>query len=220
MTPESNSYTILIRDGLLARVRSLPQFTTIARFGRSRARTIQPEHIPYLGIYLIEEQLGQDGVANSGIPHFLHTVRLGFSYIIFNNDPDESEDFLDQGHWALMNGIMQRPRWQIFDNDVRIEAITKGSRKHVYGNSGLNNEKPTAEMQMELTICYRSFFEPIIPDSFDVWHVEGLRAGEDPEQVQRIKAEWDLSGFSGRNSPPPAEVTTPDFPPFEEDRKP
>ena len=85
---------------------------------------------------------------------------------------------LDSAHWTIMN-LLRNERWSKFPangawNDqqpVRIEAVTRGSRKHIFGNRMINHDTPTAELQMDLTVTHRTSFPPIIPDTLNMIHV-------------------------------------------------
>lgn len=195
--PDVNSYSILIRDGLLARVQALPFFATVAKFGHSKAKIIQAEHIPYFGCYLIEENLSPDGDANAAEPRFLHRLNLGFSYIIQNIDPDEAEDTLDAGHWAVMN-LLTQPDWHTFRDGnavvlAQIEAVTGGHRSHEFGSIGSSqNETPIAEMRMELTYTFRTGFPPVIPDILEHVHVETVYPWPKDPNRQSVISEIDI----------------------------
>src|SRR5262245_45847506 len=128
-----NSYSILIRNGLLARAKIVPPFNTCARYGRSIAKVIQAEHVPYLGIYFVKESMDSDGDSNHAEPRFLHKLRLGLSYLIQNNDPDEAEDIIDAGHWALMK-LLHDPAWPTCPHGVRRVSVSGGEGTRHYGN--------------------------------------------------------------------------------------
>jgi hypothetical protein len=174
VTPDKHSYSLIIKNEILARLKLVPTFASIKKFATSPMRQIQAEHIPYLGCYLLEELLEPDGDGNAGEPRFTHAVKIGFTVVIENNNPDVAEQNLDAAHWAIMN-LLHDPRWHVFKmpppfKPVRIESITKGTRKHIYGNASKDNETPVAELQMDLTYRHRTRFEPIITDTLDSIH--------------------------------------------------
>jgi hypothetical protein len=172
VTTDVNSYSHIIQLGMLDRMRLVAPFIGAARYARSRARAIRPEHIPLVGCYIMEEGLSPDGEPAVAEPRFLHRLTLAFSYIIMDNDTDEVEDMLDVGHWAIM-GLLHDPEWHHFPQGVRIEAVTGGNRTHHFGNLGSSqNETPIAEMRMELYLTYRSSFEPYVNDIFKTFHME------------------------------------------------
>jgi hypothetical protein len=128
---------------------------------------------------------------------------VGFSVVIQNNDPVESEAKLDQAFWAIMNGLWRDQYiMNVIDTSapagvvtlpdgIVIEGIRGGKRKHVWGNAGLNNETPIAELSYEANILYSASFPPIITDDLLRWHQETVPMRHDgtippADEVQRI----------------------------------
>jgi len=175
MTPDIHSYSLIIKEGIFARIKQLPIFESVKRFASSPMRQIQPEHIPYLGCYLSDEQMLPDGDPNAAEPRFIHNVKVSFSVVIQNNIPDAAEENLDAAHWAIMN-YLTRQDWHRFPMPkpfppVEIEGIAKGSRQHIFGNATKDNETPYAELRMDLTVKHRTSFRPVITDDLDSIHV-------------------------------------------------
>jgi hypothetical protein len=167
-TPDNNSFSIIIRDGILARAKLLKPFQSVAKWASTKAFAIRPESIPYVGVYFIGEDLTPDGDPNAGAPKFVHTLQLGFQVIVLSNDPEVAENNLDAAHWAFMS-LLYDPKWHVFPmpppfDPVEIEAVTRGHRSHAFGNVGLNNDVPTCELRMTLSFVYRSLWPPNIPD--------------------------------------------------------
>jgi hypothetical protein len=185
LVPNVNSDSYFIRRGWLARLQLIPPFNTAAKVTRTNARPTQVEHIPFLGCYFMTEQGGPDGDPNVAEPRFVNTLKLGFSWIILNNDSDAAEDKLDQAHWAFMK-LLHDPAWKDFDNGIRVEAITEFSRDMEFGSMAHNNETPIAELRMEITLVHRTTFAPIIDDAFDVFHMTTSQAGDDPAAVKPV----------------------------------
>lgn len=190
LLPNGHSYAIVIRDGLLDRIKALPAFSHVARFSRSKMRTVQNEHIPYLACYLLEEQLSPDGDYNDAEPRFFHSLRLGFDYVIQNNDPDSAENNLDAGYWAIMN-LLTRWDWHLIDG-VDFEGITRGSRRHEYGAAGNSNETPTAELRMDWTLAFRTYWPPVIPDTLEHVHMKTVYPWPDDGSRQTVTTEIDI----------------------------
>lgn len=193
-----NSYSRLIQFGLLERFKLIAPFNIPGTTYRlNHGRTIQPEHLPYLAVYFIRDSFSADGDANHAEPRFDVDVTLGFSYIVVNNDTDAAENYLDAAHWSVMT-LLHDPKWHIFPNGVRIEAVTGGSHFRQYGNLGSNtNETPIAEMRMEMVYMYRIYFEPIINDLFELMHVVAQPEPIDLNQRQSIIAEWKIDQSIG-----------------------
>lgn len=205
-----NSYSYIIQRGWLDRMKLVPPFIAAARFAPSRARAIRPEHIPFVGCYIMHEELGPDGEPGTAEPRFTHKLNLCFSYIIQDNDTDEVEDMLDAGHWAVMH-MLHDPQWRIFPGGVRVEGVTGGNRSHHFGNLGANqNETPIAEMRMELNFNYHTSFEPIVTDIFKTFHMETSAVPPYPPDagVPPIVIETELWGDALSPSPPTPTPTT------------
>ena len=171
ITPDVNSYGMIIRDTYLARLKALPIFTaSVQKWATTRFFIKQHVEFPFVGVYLLDENWLYETNWNAGAPHYVHMLRLGYSVVVVNNDPEASEHNLDQAHWAIMH-LFDQPLWQQiampppFD-PILIEGVTRGSRSHWFGNAGLNNDLPVAELRMDQTFTYRSDWPPVIKDGF------------------------------------------------------
>jgi len=206
---DTQSYSVVIRDVLFARLVTLPFFQGF-KARRSKMLQVMPDHLPYLGVYIIDEQMMPDGDANAGCIRFTHTLKLGFSVFIANNDTVAAELKLDEAFWAIMNGLWRDPfitnmldTWNPAagagnPDNVRFEGVTRGSRKHVWGNAGLNNELPIGELQYEASILYRADYGPVITDDLLHIHVETVPLASDgtipaADVVQRIISEYEFT---------------------------
>src|SRR5262249_604382 len=137
------------------------------RLVRNSQVPIQARDLPVLGIYLLPERMTPDGDFDVGTIRFVHQFGIGFSVGIANNDPDVAELKLDAAWWSLMNGLWRDAgltnliKSSSADN-TRLEGITLGVRRFVYGTLGASQETPIAELQYEVTGQYRSDWAPII----------------------------------------------------------
>jgi len=174
-TPDLHSYSYIIRDGWLQRIKAVPTFRSIKKFGTAKMYQIQKEQLPFLAVYLVDEQMRPDGDPNAGEPRFISEVRFGFSVMLENVNDSLAEDNLDSAYWTLMN-LLTNPHWHRFDmpapwKPVYIEGITRGSRRHVFGNAGKTNETPVAELQFDMTFRHREGFPPGPFDDLNRIHV-------------------------------------------------
>lgn len=186
-----NSFGFRIRDELLARLKTLSPFTGCAKFSRTTAKPIREEHLPYLGVYYMGERFHEDGANNLTDPHFKHHLKLGFSYIVANNDPELAEENADAGHWAIMN-YLTIPGWQKFPDGVTIEAVTEGDCDHNPGNIGRDNGTPVLEMQMTWSVSYGTRFPPNVTDNLASTRFKAVYPWpEDPARIQ-VGAEWEI----------------------------
>lgn len=209
-TTDTQSYSLVIRDSIFAVLATLPFFASYKK-RRCKMLKVQAQDIPYLGVYIVDEDMRPDGDANAGDIRFAHTLRLGFSAIIESNDPVQAEITLDQAFWAIMNGIWRNDgltnllHSQMPDN-TRFEGVPRGTRKHVWGAAGLNNELPIGEMQYTASLYYRSQFSPPIIDDLLRIHQETVPLGSDgnippADEVQRIISEYEFTPARQETTP-------------------
>lgn len=202
---DTQSYSAIIRDALYAKAVTLPFFAGFTS-RRCRQLQIQREFIPYLGVYIMDETMGPDGDINCSFIRFRHSLRIGFSVIIVNNDQVASELKIDEAFWALMNGLWRDPKltnyWlSSMPDNVRIEGVERGMRRHDFGFAG-TNETPFAELQYDASIIYRAEYGPIITDDLLRMHVEIVPVeGDEPvpgaDEVQRIISEYEFTPEQG-----------------------
>jgi hypothetical protein len=198
--PMSMSYAMMVRDGILDRIKVMPFFTNPAivppfTYTKNRAMQIQPQSLPLCGVYFLQESGTPEGDANAGEVRFSTSVRLGFTVIIVNNDMEAAEYTLDLAFEAIRTGLFTDPTFYNND-DFQIEGFTFGIRKHNFG-SQLENETPLAELQWEL-VCDLGVLDypPVVLDDFDILHIKtafplgGTQAEQDA--VQQVVNEYDL----------------------------
>jgi hypothetical protein len=193
-----HSESLIIKAGILERLKLVPPFNIPGTTYRgSSARAIMPEHVPYLGCYLVDETMGPDGDFNCAEPKFRHQLVLGFSYIIQDNDIDAVDDTLDAAHHSIMK-LLHDPKWHKFPvadsaTPIEIEGITGVTRSHHYGNLGPNqNLMPIAELRMQITYVHRTYFLPVITDLFELMHFTVIYPWPADPARQPIVAEWVL----------------------------
>jgi hypothetical protein len=206
---DTQSYGLVIRDTLYAKTVTLPFFDGFVS-RRCKQMPVKVDILPFLGVYFMAESMGPDGDLNAGEVRFINDLTIGFSVVIQNNDPVESELKLDQAYWAIMNGLWRdqyimntidtsAPAGVVtLPDDIIIEGVRGGRRKVIWGSSGLNNEIPVAELSYEATIVYRSTFPPIIVDDLLSIHVETVPLASDGtippvDEVQRIIIEYEFT---------------------------
>jgi hypothetical protein len=209
---EIQSYSWVIRDMFFDKLLTTQFFKG---FTPRKSNAVPVVNVPYLGIYIVSEEMMPDGDLNAGEIRFIHYLKLGFSVVIANNDPVACEAKLDQAFWAIMNTLWRDPYLTNMINTVpytgvggtpdntRIEGVSRGARRHVFGNGGHNNETPIGEMQYEATVMYRAEYPPFVTDNLLELSVRtGVKAGDTPDQMAarpQTGADYEFEPY-----PPPA----------------
>ena len=158
---------------------------------KTKMLSVQHQLLPYLGVYIIDETMLPDGDANAGHIRFSHTLRIGFSVMIANNDQVAAELQIDAAWWRIMNRlwpdqhIMNLLKSSNPDNTI-IESITRGSRRHVFGAAALNNETPLAELQYDVSMFFRTGWPPIITDDLEEIDIStGVKIGDTQDEMDQ-----------------------------------
>jgi hypothetical protein len=171
---KTQTYSWIIRNVFFDALARDPFFAAHTK-RKTRMLVVQKQHLPYLGVYIVGDQMTPDGDANAGEPRLCHSLVIGYSVMIENNDPDAAEQTLDMALKRIQAVLCDPYIMNVWDtynpqlsfgnpDNTRIESITRASRKHNWGSAGLNNETAWAELQYEETIFYRENFPPVIPD--------------------------------------------------------
>jgi hypothetical protein len=202
---DTQSFSLVIRDIFFD---ALARDTFFADYTKRKTRmlAVMPNHLPYLGVYIIDETMMPDGDANATAIRFSHTLRIGFSVMIANNDQEVAEKTIDSAFWRIMHDFWEDPYiMNVIDtynphlgfgnpDNTMIESISRGMRRHVFGAQMVNNETPIAEMQYDLSVFYRTEWSPGPFDDFKELHLRtGIKIGETQTQMdQRVQAGADL----------------------------
>jgi hypothetical protein len=197
---ETQSFALDMRDAMYDVVTANPYFNGYT-FRKTKMRPVQADLLPFLGVYVVDELMVPDGDANAGCIRFNHTSRIGFSVIQSNNDSDALERGIDAAYLKIMSSLWTDIKLMnvLVNNNpegVGIESIVRGSRRHVFGNAGLNNETPIAELQYEVNCFSRSEWYPNITDTLDEIDVTtGVKAGDtqtEMDQRQQVSIKYML----------------------------
>ncbi|UPK03106.1 hypothetical protein [Bradyrhizobium sp. 170] len=197
---DTQSFSLVIRDVFFDAVSSDPFFASYSK-RKNKMLSVQHQQLPYLGVYIIDETMLPDGDANAGMIRFSHTLRIGFSVMVANNDQVVAEQQIDAGYWRIMNRLWpDQYIMNLFDtmnphtgepnpDNTRIESITRGVRRHVFGATALNNETPVAEMQYDVSVFFRTGWPPIITDDLEEIDIStGIKIGDTQEEMdQRLQ---------------------------------
>ncbi|SIO49825.1 hypothetical protein SAMN05443247_06557 [Bradyrhizobium erythrophlei] len=187
---DTQSYSLVIRDGLFDAVSTDPFFASYT-CRKSKMLAVQTQLLPYLGVYIIDETMLPDGDGNSGHIRFSHTLRIGFSAMIANNDQVVAELMADAAYWRIMNRLW--PDQKIMNvllsslpDNTMIESLPRGSRRPVFGATNLANETPIVEMQYDVSIFFRTGWPPTITDDLDTIDViTGVKSGDTQTEMDQ-----------------------------------
>jgi len=168
MITDTQSYAWVIRNAFLDALSSDAFFAGYTA-RPNKMLVVKPEDLPYLGVYIVDEVMTPDGDANAGDIRFSHVLRIGFSVIVANNDQALAEQKIDAAFWRISNRLFCDPdlmnviESNMSDN-LRIEGIVRGTRRHVFGSPTFSNETPIAELQYEISCMFRTMWDPVITD--------------------------------------------------------
>ena len=195
---EQHTSALDIRDAFYNALEADPYFADWT-VRKNKWLPVQVDLIPYLGVYLIDELQTPDGDANAGCIAFVHTARIGFSIVVANNDEVLGEEAIDAGMHEIMkrlwtdakiNNVFQssNPEGTLF------EAVSRGTRRHVFGAGGTNNEFPWFECEYNVSIVFRSEWYPDIVDTLDEIDVTtGIKINEsqaDRDKRQQVTVKY------------------------------
>jgi hypothetical protein len=194
---DTQSYSLVIRDVFHDALARDPFFACYTK-RKTKMLTVQPDILPFLGVYIMDETMLPDGDLNAGFYDFIHTLRIGFSAIIANNDQAVAEAQIDAAFWRIMHVLWTDP--YIINvistynptlgsgnpDNTRFEGISRGVRRHVFGTTQSNNETPLAELQYDVSVQYRSMWMPTIVDDLNEVDLRtGIKIGETKEQMDQ-----------------------------------
>jgi hypothetical protein len=218
---DTQSYSLVIRDVFFDAVAGDPFFANYTRRKTPMLR-VQAELLPYLGVYIADEAMEPDGDPNAGEVRFCHTLQIGFSVMIANNDQVANERMLDAAFWRIMNRLWPDPYIMNLidtynphtgtgnpDNTI-IESITRGRRRFNFGDAALVNETPVGELQYDVWAFFRTGWPPVIADDLAHIHVEtGIKPGDtQAEMDQRLQVKRDYLFDISKRRPAKKEKTT------------
>jgi hypothetical protein len=187
---ETNSFVLDVRDAMYNIVTVDPYFAGYT-FRKTKMLPVQTDLIPYLGVYIVDELMVPDGDANAGCIRFTHTGRIGFSIVNKNNDQVALESGLDAAYLKVMGLLWTNIKlMNVLNSNIPegmgIESVVRGSRRHIFGATGLNNETPFGEVQYEVNCFSRSEWYPDITDTLDEIDVTtGIKPGDTQTEMDQ-----------------------------------
>ena len=214
------SYPLIVRDVLFARTLIIPFFE-----GFTARRTVQfpiePEHLPFLGVYLGRDSFQSDGNWNHGTYDFIHEINVSFSVMIKDNDTNRTEATLHHVYRLLQENLWADPYMtNLLDTynphtgtkhpeNLTITGIKRGTQDINWGSIG-NNETPFGELQYDVTVILHTSWPPMITDDLLDINVRavpmiGPRGERHPpaeDEVQRIILKYEFDPATGAKPRP------------------
>ncbi|HKD37114.1 MAG TPA: IPT/TIG domain-containing protein, partial [Pirellulales bacterium] len=150
---------------------------------------------------------------------FSHSLRIGFSAIIANSDPNTAEQKINEIWWHIMNRLWKdavimnvldasnplRGTTPLNPDNIQIESLTRGTMRERFGASGLNNETPIAELQYDVTVFFRTYWEPGPFDNLNTIDVKtGIEPGDSDYVMSGRPQAHVVYDFTQQNAPFPA----------------
>ena len=175
-TSNQQSYSLIIRDVFYDTLALREPYFANHFKRKTKMVPVQPDQVPYLGVYIIDEVMTPDGDGNAGEVAFIHNLRIGFSVMVAMSDQNAAEVEIDRAFWRIMNRLWtDQYVMNLLDThnptdgsenpeNTRIESIQRGLRRHSFGSNQLNNSTPLAELQYDVTCLYRTYWPPVVPD--------------------------------------------------------
>ena len=162
-----SAHSAAIRDAILTLLAPMPGYAKVRKVVQ---RQLQPEETPCITVFRGEETMNHDGDPNVGEPRFMHeaifhvTVMRGFEDpMVLDGRADDDMDAIleillcNQALVAMAEGIL---------------SIRKSTAWPQIGDAYY------VELRLEITMRYRSFWEPVVPNDFRTMSV---MVGADPK---------------------------------------
>jgi hypothetical protein len=192
-----------IQLGMVERLKQFPFFSKFT-FRMAQSYQVQPNDLPYFGIYMLPENQAADGAYNVGEPRLRSETTIGLSVILRNVQADELETALDTAFDVIMIGLLQDPSFIGFPpaGEYWIEGVTKVRRQYVFGNIGSNNETPIGELRVEFTFVTKYDYPPNVVDDLDLIVLETVYPSlEAYERTQQVLVPINLQTGDSGDSP-------------------
>jgi hypothetical protein len=149
--------------------------------------------IPFLGVYLVDENMGPDGDINAGNIRFTHTIRLGVQVLIRNSDQTRLETDLDRIYWYVAHYLLDNDAFTNLLQEDMIEGFNRIAVRRRFGSQGSSNETPVGELQFELACQIRTMWQPWdFPDLERVTLTTVYPSPEKAPDTQQVKVVVDL----------------------------
>jgi hypothetical protein len=160
------------------------QFKT---FRKAPMLTFTASDMPALGVFILRERWSPDGDPNVAEPKFVHQLTLGISGSVAVSTDEQNE-------YLKLRDLMSQVDTLLLSNPSFVsmtEGVTLVDQTAQYATVG---ETPLAEFRKDMTVQFRSNWEPAITDDLKVIHIDAqfpdkAHADAGTEQIVR---EYDI----------------------------
>lgn len=209
---DTQSYSWIILNAVYERLSTSSLFTGFPCKRISSALQIQSDiQIPFIGVFLGEENMTPDGDLNAGDIRFEHAIQVGVQIVVKNNDPTLMLAKLDQLSWFVLNQLLRdnsftnRLKTTLPDNVV-IEGVPKVYfRPDVWGITTGMNEMPVGERCFWFTFKLRTEWHPTdFPELERITVTTAFPTGDyQPGEIEQVKVVYEFNPDSVPTPLPP-----------------
>jgi hypothetical protein len=213
---DSQSYSHIILNAIYDRLSSSSLFVNFPCKRISSALQIQSDiQIPFIGVFLGEENMTPDGDLNAGDIRFEHLIQIGIQIVVKNNDPVAMQALLDRASWFALNQLLRdnsftnRLTTSLPDN-VTIEGVPRVYfRPDVWGTTTGMQETPVGERCFWFTFKLRSEWYPTdFPELERITVTTAFPIGGDTAGVEQVKIVHEFNPDSVPTPLPPDPTLT------------
>lgn len=162
------SYSYVIWKWIYDRLKDDPFFANFMVIRATSALPVEAwSQAPFLGIYMIDENpRAPGGIFNQTHIAFAHIVKVGFQFVLSNNDTDMLIRDLDRVKWYILRAILRDDRLtNRFDTQMEGGTAFNGIsemriRQPRWGLSGSKQETPIGEQAIEMSFQFETTWYP------------------------------------------------------------
>lgn len=213
------SYSYIIWKWIYDRLATDPFFANFAVLRSTSALPMEAwSQAPFLGVYMMDENpRPPGGIFNQSHIAFSHVVKVGFQYILSNNNTDTLIRDLDRVKWHILRAILRDDRLtNRFDTELEGGTAFNGIsemriRQPRWGMSGSKNETPIGEQAIEMSFQFETTWYPFGFDELERIDVTtGFPGpGSTPEERAAIQQVKMVYLFTPDSVPTPLPPDTP-----------
>lgn len=149
-----------IRDAIFTRLSRLAGYK---KFRKTPVPQLQRNQLPALSVYTpTEDWSPPEEIAFQGEPRFINHATISISVMRGFDDPVVLEGLIDADMDAIENTLLTDATF-IGGEDQLIEGIVRIQRRRAYP---LDGEAYFAELRLDITFQFQTFWPPVVPDAF------------------------------------------------------